>query len=69
MLLFSDPDRRERPVLFALAAWVTVANAYLVCVNFWRYDYGIVNGFPHQVTTNAYGHAHMADVYSIVLSV
>jgi hypothetical protein len=67
MLLFSDPDRRERPVMFALEAWVTVANAYMVCPNFWRYEYGIVNAFPHQVTNNAYGHAHTATVYSIVL--
>jgi hypothetical protein len=67
MLLFSDPDRPERPRLFALAAWVTVFNAYMICLNYWRYDYGILNGLPDQIRHSAYEPVHSAGIYGIVL--
>ena len=67
MLLFSDPERRERPGMFALAAWVTVGNAYMICLNFWRYDYGIRNGFPVQIANGAHGPVYSIVVYLIVL--
>jgi hypothetical protein len=67
MFLFSDPGRRERPRLFALAAWVTVFNAYMICVNYWRYDYGILNGLPDQVRHAAYGPFRSAGIYGIAL--
>jgi hypothetical protein len=67
MLLFSDPDRPERPRLFALAAWVTVFNAYMICLNYWRYDYGILNGLPDQIRHSAYEPVHSAGIYGIAL--
>ena len=67
MFLFSDPKSRERPGIFALAAWVTIFNAYMICLNYWRYEYGILNGIPIQVTRNAYGNTHSAGVYGVVL--
>lgn len=68
MLLFSDPGRQERPGLFALAGWATVFNAYMVCLNFWRYDYGINNGYPYQFSRAAYGATHSLIVYLVVAS-
>jgi hypothetical protein len=67
MFLFSDPKSRERPGIFALAAWVTILNAYMICLNYWRYDYGILNGIPIQVARSAYGNIHSATVYGVVL--
>jgi hypothetical protein len=67
MLLFSDPGERERPGLFALAAWVTIFNAYMICLNYWRYDYGILNGIPAQIKHAAYRPTHAVVVYGIVL--
>jgi chromate transport protein ChrA len=67
LLLFSDPGRRERPRLFALAGWVSLCNAYMLCLNFWRYDYGIANGFPAQVTRSAYGPVHSGVLYVLVV--
>ena len=67
LLLFSDPGHRERPRLFALAAWASAFNTYMVCLNYWRYDYGIKNGFPIQIPNAAYGHIHTAGLYLIVL--
>jgi predicted membrane protein DUF2142 len=67
MLLFSDPDHSERPGLFALAGWVSIFNGYLVCCNFWRYDYGISYGVPIQLVHPAYGLVHSAAVYGVVL--
>jgi hypothetical protein len=67
MLLFSDPGRRVRPRLLALAAWVTVLNAYMVAMNFWRYDYGITNGFPTAWHHADYGAFHALLVYGVVL--
>ena len=67
MLLFSDPGRRERPGLFALAGWVTLANAYMVCLNYWRYEYGITNGIPAQFSNSGYGLAHSLLDYAIVV--
>jgi hypothetical protein len=67
MLLFSDPDQRERPRIFALAAWVTALNAYMVCLNYWRYDYGILNGVPDQINHSAYGSVQSICVYGVAL--
>lgn len=67
VLLFSDPSHRERPGLFALAGWVSIGNAYMVCLNYWRYDYGVNNGFPFQVAKSAYGLVHTTIVYFVVL--
>ena len=68
MLLFSDPGRRVRPRLLALAAWVTLLNAYMVAMNFWRYDYGITNGFPTSWHHADYGAFHALLVYVVVLA-
>ena len=65
MLLFSDPGRVERPGLFALAAWVTVLNTYMICMNFWRYDYGISEGFPIQTQHATFGILQSTAVYGV----
>jgi Predicted membrane protein (DUF2142) len=68
MLLFSDPERTERPGLFALSAWATLFNAYMVCLNFWRYDFGIAFGLPELHAHPAYGLIHSVGVYGVVLA-
>jgi hypothetical protein len=65
MLLFSDPGRRERPGLFALAAWMTGLNAYMICMNFWRFNYGISEGYPIQLNHAAFGLAQSLAVYGV----
>jgi Predicted membrane protein (DUF2142) len=65
MLLFSDPDRRERPGLFALAAWMTGLYAYMICMNYWRFDYGISEGFPIQFQHAAFGLVQSLAVYGV----
>jgi hypothetical protein len=66
ILLFSDPGRLERPKLFALAAWVTALDAYMISMNYWRYDYGISEGVPIQTHHAAYGVLLSVAVYGIV---
>jgi hypothetical protein len=65
LLLFSNPGRREPSGLFALAAWMTLGNVYMVCLNYWRYAYGVANGFPSQMRINEYGSPIM--IYSIAV--
>lgn len=67
MVLFSGRDQRERLGLFALAAVAALGDAYMVCLNFWRYSYGISNGFPAQLQHSAYVPAHALHVYAFVL--
>jgi hypothetical protein len=68
MFLFSDPERSERPGLFALAAWATFFNAYMICLNFWRYDFGIAFGLPEVHSNPAYGLIHSVGVYGVVMA-
>jgi hypothetical protein len=65
MLLFSNPGQRERPGLFALAAWMTGLNAYMICMNLWRFDYGISEGFPIQLQHAAFGLVQSLAVYGV----
>jgi hypothetical protein len=67
MMLFSDPGEPERPSLFALAAWVTIFNSYMICLNYWRYDYGVLNGIPDQIKHAAYGPVRSMGIYAIAL--